>query len=104
MTREEAISKLNELIECTVDRGMIDDICYEVIEFLKAQEPRVLSLAEYKAIAEKPRKYRDPVWEEWRYIKGGWKIPQRAYCGYGTDWRCWTSRPTDAQREAIPWN
>ena len=23
---------------------------------------------------------------------------------YGFDWRCWTSRPTDAQREAEPWN
>lgn len=23
--------------------------------------------------------------------------------GYGIDWRCWTSRPTDAQREAEPW-
>ena len=22
---------------------------------------------------------------------------------YGKTWRCWTSRPTDAQREAIPW-
>lgn len=23
---------------------------------------------------------------------------------YRVKWRCWTSRPTDAQREAIPWN
>ena len=23
---------------------------------------------------------------------------------YGKTWRCWTSRPTDAQREATPWN
>jgi hypothetical protein len=23
---------------------------------------------------------------------------------YLTRWRCWTSRPTDAQREATPWN
>ena len=22
---------------------------------------------------------------------------------YGKVWRCWTSRPTDAQREATPW-
>lgn len=22
---------------------------------------------------------------------------------YGKDWRCWTSRPTDAQREAVKW-
>ena len=23
--------------------------------------------------------------------------------GYGKTWRCWTSRPTDEQREATPW-
>lgn len=23
---------------------------------------------------------------------------------YGKRWRCWTSRPTDEQREAVPWN
>lgn len=23
--------------------------------------------------------------------------------GYGIDWRCWTSRPTDEQMEATPW-
>lgn len=23
--------------------------------------------------------------------------------GYGVKWRCWTSRPSDAQREATPW-
>lgn len=22
---------------------------------------------------------------------------------YGREWRCWTSRPTDEQREATPW-
>ena len=27
------------------------------------------------------------------------------FCGaYGKTWRCWTSRPTDAQREAELWN
>lgn len=23
---------------------------------------------------------------------------------YGTEWRCWTSRPTDEQRKAVKWN
>ena len=39
MTREEAISELNALIECTIDREKIDDTCYKIIEFLEAQEP-----------------------------------------------------------------
>lgn len=25
-------------------------------------------------------------------------------CDYGKTWRCWTARPTDEQREAIPWD
>ena len=25
------------------------------------------------------------------------------YATYGKTWRCWTSRPTDEQREATPW-
>ena len=31
---------------------------------------------------------------------------RRAWDGayYNILWRCWTSRPTEAQREAIPWN
>lgn len=28
-------------------------------------------------------------------------FPRRDY--YGKDWRCWTERPTDKQREAAPW-
>ena len=28
---------------------------------------------------------------------------RRAEPGYGKTWRCWSSRPTDAQREAAPW-
>jgi hypothetical protein len=23
--------------------------------------------------------------------------------GYGSQWRCWTQRPTDEQREVTPW-
>ena len=68
------------------------------------QEPRILTLEEYKSIAERPLDQREPLWIEWRDGSGaGWRIPQRAYCQYGIDWRAWTSRPTDVQREA-PWN
>lgn len=76
----------------------------DALALLKAQEPRVLTLAEYKALAEKPKEERDPVWEEWPGLKNTWAIPNQAYGGYGTSWRCWTSRPTDEQREATSWN
>lgn len=29
---------------------------------------------------------------------------RRTDAGYGKSWRCWTSRPTEAQRKATPWN
>lgn len=28
---------------------------------------------------------------------------RRTEAGYGKTWRCWTSRPTDEQREAAKW-
>lgn len=28
---------------------------------------------------------------------------RRTEAGYGKTWRCWTSRPTDEQREAVKW-
>lgn len=66
-------------------------------------EPRVLGLEEYRAIAEKPRNDREPVWEDWRNAGGCWKVPQRGYEGYGTAWRCWTDRPTGEQRKKAKW-
>ena len=39
MTREEAINKLEHLINSPVGREEIDETCYEVMEYLSAQEP-----------------------------------------------------------------
>ena len=79
----------------------------DALALLKAQEPRVLTLEEYKAEAEKPKHERDPVWEEWIFeeweLKSGWCMPNPAYGGYGRSWRCWTRRPTKEQMEATPW-
>ena len=92
---------------CPYYRGDIDacipKIKSDALALLKAQEPQVLTLEEYKALAEKPKEERDPVWEEWTGLKSTWAIPNQAYGGYGTSWRCWTSRPTDAQRQAVKW-
>lgn len=104
MTREEVINGLQEVIDYEIIVYLYRTEAIEcAIEMLKAQEPRVLTLDEYKAIAESKKDERVPVWEEWRYTKGGWKIPEKAYCGYGEDWRAWTDRPTEEQREATPW-
>jgi len=39
LTREQAIAKLEALVESVVDREMIDETCHEVIGYLKVQEP-----------------------------------------------------------------
>ena len=70
---------------------------------VSAQEPRVLTLDEYRAIAEKPAEERVPVWLEWRGGSGRWTIPERAYAVYGESWRCWTGEPSKEQMEATPW-
>ena len=98
---------------------LIDD----VLGLLKEQEPRVLTLEEVKGL----QSLQDgAVWlEEWRSIVVPAlpavtemslqdftffvAIPFRAYKRwlsneyYGKTWRCWSSRPTDEQREGTPW-
>lgn len=70
------------------------------LTLLKAQEPRVMTKGEYKALAEKPKEERDPVWEEWPGLESTWAIPEQVYDGYGTSWWAWTSRPTEEQMKA----
>lgn len=76
----------------------------DILALLDGQAPRLLSLDEYRDIAERPAEARVPVWLEWRDKPGRWTIPERAYTGYGTAWRCWTERPTDEQRQAVKWD
>ena len=85
------------------------------------QEPRVMTLEEVRCANE------EPMWFEskgtFRGRKGFWVLSkgvspsyvirlipaigkddtQLSLAAYGKVWRCWTSRPTDAQREATPW-
>lgn len=88
----------------------------DAYRLLKALEPRVMTLEEMRE--------NEPYWFEapgdfvmrpvicnmydrgdssylnfvWQYGNFSWKLSE-----YGKTWRCWTSRPTDAQREATPW-
>ena len=99
---------------CTCKPLMLD-----ALALLKSQEPRVVRISELTS--------GEPmlVWLEdidkketvagmiFDYVPGrlGFKLTDigsmdRIYPrieDYLTRWRCWTSRPTDEQREAIPW-
>ncbi len=76
----------------------------DALALLKAQEPRVMTLIEWIRATE-PADGECMCYE----IKdeGLQAMLVKAFDGvrhlYGKAFRCWTSRPTDEQMEAIPW-
>ena len=109
------------------------DILSDALALLKVQEPRVLTLEEVKTIgAQNYNQVRDEnirlIWSEERndlniakptyndfiledneeepiylYYVGTDFFDRFDQSTYGKNWRCWSSRPTDEQREAVPW-
>ena len=93
------------------------DSISDALALLKAQEPRVMSL-------EEVINSDSPVYIEGGAAGGTWAMmpkvletviefvangvhtlyPAFITNEYGKTWRCWTSRPTDAQREAVKWD
>lgn len=108
------------------DQELMIQVVTEAIALLKAQEPRVMALEELLDL-----KYDDVVYLEdfptksvfsaivievvpklpdvdigvvqFRFAPTWNGINNADLSYYGKVWRCWTSRPTDAQREATPW-
>ncbi len=92
----------------------------ELIALLKAQEPRVMTLDDLRGIGSVWELNTPPyLWVEiplYGWTRGFWVAWREIYDmingspapydanNYCKAWRYWTSRPTDAQREAIPWN
>lgn len=77
----------------------------EAIALLKEQEPHLLTLDEADAA--------EVVWFEARnhifiepMLTRGKRLADEAedWFQYGRDWRCWSARPTDKQREEEPWD
>ena len=99
-------------------------LCDEVLELLKEQEPRVLTLDEVKAYPTNEALWFEgktfiPVLPdcraEQRYENQlGVEVIDTFYdfplwfdsynLGYKFGWRCWSSRPTQEQREAVKWD
>ena len=101
-------------------RVRIGQVITSAIDLLKEQEPRVMTLEDVKQA-----EVGTVVWLEWRieskinsgiffrlinkgiddslefHVLDGF-VAARLAC-YGTEWRCWTSRPTDEQRKAVKW-
>ena len=88
----------------------------DAIELLKEKKPRLLTLKEVKQA--------NVVWCEWGCVEGyvvcmlvdkidpdgDYRLIESNGCGlyyssseYNESWRCWTDRPTEEQRNAVPW-
>lgn len=98
-----------------------DKLMHDALSLLKAQEPRVMTLEEvkrhnnqggcvwfeqptYNAVASFARQDEECTEIISPYILG--EPINHGYwsnSNYSHTWRCWTSRPTDEQREAVKW-
>lgn len=106
--------------------SMCHDVANRLEELLKAQEPRVMTLEELDGLQEddaifveiKPlrdwtcisvelvrfvEKAQDPnTWTELHTTdSAGFYMTRKTT---DPNWRCWTSYPTDEQREAVKWD
>ena len=111
---EEAMLLSETANECKVTLGY--GIVEDALTLLKAQEPRVLTLEKMwegevywfdcpgnfilrpvicNMYDRGDSSYLNFIWQHGNF---SWKI-----CEYGRTWRCWTSRPTDEEREAVKW-
>ena len=88
----------------------------EIIDLLKAQEPMVLDFGDIQTMSnvdvffeERSSTLVYPLMligvENGNKSQNAFFIPMtvKPLREYGKSWRCWTSRPTDEQREATPW-
>lgn len=86
----------------------------DALSLLKAQEPRVMTLEEVAKWIDIPDESKDPIFVEYgrkmKFGHSGWRTqffgfsPKFHAKIYGVELRCWTSRPTDEQREAVKWD
>lgn len=99
----------------SISKSLLEDI----ISLLKAQGPRVMTLEEVRDKAdhmylEKHSKtgsdlYGCAIRGDWdgygiELLMGEYDTARERWSDYGKTWRCWTSRPTDEQREAVKWD
>ena len=127
-SREEVIEGLKKVWDAFdhMEHELYADYVFDALKMLKDQEPLVLTIEE--VLACKPRK--EWLWFEedaYGYFEESAMICAQIYSfgdswiavdvpsqthdetiefdneNYGKIWRCWSARPTDEQREAIPW-
>ena len=119
--REKVIQHFEDCIkiaDCQINHWVFvrAEILRDALALLKAQEPRVMKLAEtygldcvwyeQKIMGIRPAKisrveHKTGVYRVMRFGDiDAWEHADE----YGEYWRCWSHRPEDDQREATPWN
>lgn len=117
LTREEAIRGLEYIESVAYGWNLngrtlgkpteeIEDICAAAAHLLKKQEPRLLTSKDFfnSPIADAGGAI--PCWKEAKSPtrRSGWAVIVYGKMLADKDVACyWTSKPTDAQREATPW-
>lgn len=97
--------------DCPYQQGCTHDLMRDALALLKAQMPRVMT-------PEEVTHSEDWLWYESRDLYQGWvkmndcddewidwedcTVDRLGF--YGSQWRCWTSRPTEEQRKAVKWD
>ena len=124
MTREELISTLGDILrEVKASRGKMKGIFLDsddaenIIALLKAQEPRVLDWNEIGTVdgvvwledRDKSEVVPGLVMQMYSAVNldikkdGKLHTASASRSDYGERWRCWTARPTEAQRRETAW-
>lgn len=114
---------------CPYDGACLNRLKHDVLQLLKEQEPRVLTLEEviqhyslplvfpddfcmqedyYEDIQplyfEFPHDNEDPWIVHWRgHAQVGQYLDEWGNT-YNMEWRCWTAKPTDEQKKAVKWD
>lgn len=129
--RDNVIKGLKDIIDFFEVMSVIENRCNELkqeaedaIILMKEQEPRVMTLEEVKrmkysticAVEQRSKIIKNIFNAEYDGIVtlgdknffdfglyGDTSRYRRTEGGYGKTWRCWTSRPTNEQREAVKW-
>lgn len=122
MTNEDAVKWLSNLKD-DIGRDRNGTLWHygqaidEILELLKEQQPRLLTLEEVKQT--------EVVWCEWGSVDGyvecmmfdkvdadgDYRLTEKIGCTvyydpseYNESWRCWSARPTDEQMKETEWD
>ena len=90
-----------------IDHGewacQVDEIMKDALSVLEANKPHLITQEEFFNHPDRSEQGCLPLWYEEKSGKQGWCFVYYLADNPGEEKRYWTSRPTNEQREAAPW-